>query len=49
MSPSALFCQLGCDFPQNSILLMRELPARLSVFDTIGIDQGFDSLGLCFG
>lgn len=49
MSPSALFCQLGCYFPQNSILLLRELSARLSVLDTIGIDQGFDCLGLRFG
>lgn len=45
MSPSALFCQLGCNFPQHSKLLLRELPASLSVFDTISIDQGFDSLG----
>ena len=49
MSPSALFCQLGCDLPQHRKLLLRELPARLSVFDTIGIDQGFDSFCLCFG
>ena len=49
MSPSALFCQLGCYFPKHRKLLLRELPARLSIFDTIGIDQGFDCLGLCFG